>query len=68
MSDHMLTIEWTTEGKWGKPKIIPYQDLKISPAASCLHYGAFMHVMSYTLFWDRRSTKMGAVSVSVVVE
>jgi hypothetical protein len=39
-SDHMLTIEWTTEGKWGKPKIVPYQDLKISPAASCLHYGA----------------------------
>lgn len=42
MSDHMLTIEWTKEGNWGKPKIIPYQDLKISPAASCLHYGAFL--------------------------
>ena len=39
MSDHMLTIEWDKENKWSAPKIIPYQDLKISPAASCLHYG-----------------------------
>jgi branched-chain amino acid aminotransferase len=39
MSDHMLTVEWTTEGGWASPKIIPYQDLRISPAASCLHYG-----------------------------
>eukprot|EP00532_Pseudo-nitzschia_australis_P002714 CAMPEP_0168182018 /NCGR_PEP_ID=MMETSP0139_2-20121125/11611_1 /TAXON_ID=44445 /ORGANISM="Pseudo-nitzschia australis, Strain 10249 10 AB" /LENGTH=401 /DNA_ID=CAMNT_0008102803 /DNA_START=161 /DNA_END=1363 /DNA_ORIENTATION=- len=38
-SDHMLTIEWDTENGWSSPKIIPYQDLKISPAASSLHYG-----------------------------
>ena len=42
-SDHMLLIEYEHhEGdgwKWGSPKIIPYQDLSISPAASCLHYG-----------------------------
>jgi hypothetical protein len=42
LSDHMLTIEWTKEAKWGKPKIVPYQDLKISPAASSLHYGAYL--------------------------
>jgi branched-chain amino acid aminotransferase len=40
MSDHMLTVEWTKEGGWEAPKIIPYQDLRISPASSCLHYGA----------------------------
>ena len=40
-SDHMLMIEWDRESKWSAPKIVPYQDLKISPAASALHYGRF---------------------------
>lgn len=41
MSDHMLQVEWSSEngGGWGAPRIVPYQDLRISPAASCLHYG-----------------------------
>ena len=38
MTDHMLMIDWK-KGEWGAPRIVPYQDLKISPAASCLHYG-----------------------------
>lgn len=38
LSDHMLMIDWK-EGSWGRPRIVPYQDLKISPAASSLHYG-----------------------------
>lgn len=39
LSDHMLTVEWEVETDWSAPKIVPYQDLSISPAASCLHYG-----------------------------
>jgi branched-chain amino acid aminotransferase len=39
LSDHMLKIEWNKENGWGTPRIVPYQDLQISPAASCLHYG-----------------------------
>ena len=39
LSDHMLMIEWNKGTNWGKPRIVPYQDLKISPAASVLHYG-----------------------------
>ena len=39
ISDHMLLIEWTREDQWKNPKIVPYGDLKISPAASCLNYG-----------------------------
>ena len=38
-TDHMLTIEWDTENGWSAPMILPYQDLKISPAATSLHYG-----------------------------
>ncbi|CAB9528400.1 Branched-chain amino acid aminotransferase [Seminavis robusta] len=39
ISDHMLMVPWSVENQWGDPKIVPYEDLKISPAASCLHYG-----------------------------
>lgn len=38
-SNHMLMIEWDEENKWSAPKIVPIQDLKLSPAASVLHYG-----------------------------
>ena len=40
-TDHMLTIEWE-KGHWKAPSIVPYQDLRISPAASCLHYGTLL--------------------------
>ncbi|KAL7572045.1 hypothetical protein ACA910_001697 [Epithemia clementina (nom. ined.)] len=39
MSDHMLLAEWNQDSNWSAPRIIPYQDLKLSPASSCLHYG-----------------------------
>ena len=38
-TDHMLAIEWDKESGWNAPKILPYQDLKINPAATSLHYG-----------------------------
>ena len=39
MSDHMLVTEWNQDSEWSSPSIVPYQDLKLSPASSCLHYG-----------------------------
>ncbi len=39
ISDHMLIVEWNQKDQWTAPKIVPYQDLKISPAATCLNYG-----------------------------
>lgn len=39
MSDHMLMIEWETTNGWGAPRIVPYQNLSLSPAATSLHYG-----------------------------
>jgi len=38
-SDHMLMVEWNKENQWGPPRIVPYEDLRLSPAASALHYG-----------------------------
>ncbi|KAA3649045.1 MAG: branched-chain amino acid aminotransferase [Bacteroidetes bacterium] len=37
-SDHMFIAEYA-DGKWGKAKIQPYQNLSISPASCVFHYG-----------------------------
>ncbi|XP_075047191.1 branched-chain-amino-acid aminotransferase, cytosolic-like [Mixophyes fleayi] len=37
-TDHMLTIEWTSEKGWAKPHIKPFQNLSLHPATSALHY------------------------------
>lgn len=37
-TDHMLTIEWTSQKGWAKPHIKPFQNLSLHPASSALHY------------------------------
>ena len=37
-TDHMLTIEWSRADGWGPPRIRPFQDLRLHPASSALHY------------------------------
>ena len=37
-TDHMLMMRWTDESGWQSPKIKPYQNLSIDPAAKVLHY------------------------------
>ena len=48
-SDHMLVIEWEKDAGWGKPVIKPYDDLRISPAATGLHYGERENTLPNTL-------------------
>jgi hypothetical protein len=39
-STHMLQIPYMKNGGgWQSPEIVPFQELKLSPAASSLHYG-----------------------------
>uniref|UniRef100_A0A5F9CJ60 Branched-chain-amino-acid aminotransferase n=2 Tax=Oryctolagus cuniculus TaxID=9986 RepID=A0A5F9CJ60_RABIT len=38
-TDHMLTVEWSSEGGWEKPHIKPFQNLSLHPGSSALHYG-----------------------------
>ena len=37
-SDHMFSMRYQN-GEWQQPRIIPFQDIKMSPATSVLHYG-----------------------------
>lgn len=36
---HMLHIDWTADGGWGKPRIEPFGPMVIPAAAGSLHYG-----------------------------
>lgn len=38
MSDHMLEIDFDGQ-KWSTPRIVPYHNLVLDPAASVFHYG-----------------------------
>ncbi len=38
ISDHMLVADWSG-GKWSEPAIVPFGDMKMSPAMLALHYG-----------------------------
>lgn len=38
-TDHMLTIDWSKEGGWEAPKIIPHGPLDLETSATSLHYG-----------------------------
>jgi branched-chain amino acid aminotransferase len=37
-TDHMLTVEWSSEAGWEKPHIKPFQNLSLHPGSSALHY------------------------------
>jgi branched-chain amino acid aminotransferase len=38
VADHMVIVEFN-DGQWQTPSIVPYGDLKMSPAMLALHYG-----------------------------
>ena len=55
---HMLQCHYDkAKGGWQTPEIVPFQDLKLSPAAAALHYGEFVVCMLeflsfyYYLLW-----------------
>ncbi len=37
-TDHMFMMDWDQENGWHDAKILPFQDIPLSPAANCLHY------------------------------
>ena len=37
-ADHMFIIDYAN-GEWGNARIVPFGDLPLSPALSCMHYG-----------------------------
>lgn len=39
-TDHMLVIDWNKGIGWHDARIVPFENLSIHPASTCLHYGA----------------------------
>jgi len=37
-TDHMFLMEWSREQGWANARICPYQDFKMDPASTVLHY------------------------------
>lgn len=42
-TDHMLSIDWTKDGGWERPEILPYGPIKMETSATALHYGISVH-------------------------
>jgi branched-chain amino acid aminotransferase len=42
-TDHMLSIDYTKEGGWAKPEIIPFGPIQLQTSATSLHYGISVH-------------------------
>jgi len=38
-TDHMLEVDWDRSTGWTAPRIVPFQNLSMHPASSCMHYG-----------------------------
>ena len=38
-TDHMVTIDWSTERGWHDAQVRPYGPLTMDPASSVFHYG-----------------------------
>lgn len=38
-TDHMFIMNYQTDRGWYDPRVVPFQDISLSPAALCLHYG-----------------------------
>ena len=41
-TDHMFIMNYTNGKGWHDPRIVPFQDITLSPAAMVYHYGQEM--------------------------
>ena len=41
-TDHMFVMDYTRGKGWHDPRIVPFQDITLSPAAMVFHYGQEM--------------------------
>ncbi|HEY4188173.1 MAG TPA: branched-chain amino acid aminotransferase [Polyangia bacterium] len=38
-TDHMAVADWTEEGGWSDPRVVPYGNFSMDPASAVFHYG-----------------------------
>ena len=57
ISDHMLMSDWT-KGEWSEPVIVPFGELRMTPAILALHYGQ-------SIFEGMKAFKMKDGSINI---
>lgn len=38
-TDHMFIMDWSSDEGWHDARIVPFENLSLHPASTCLHYG-----------------------------
>ena len=38
-TDHMVVCDWSQDGGWSEPELVPYGPLTLDPATAVFHYG-----------------------------
>ena len=57
ISDHMLISDWA-KGEWSEPVIVPFGEIKMTPAILALHYGQ-------SIFEGMKAFKMKDGSINI---
>ena len=70
-TDHMLIMPYDEGQGWHDPEIVPYDNISLSPAAMCFHYGqtVFEGLKAYRTaddkIQDRKSTRLNSSHESI---
>lgn len=62
-TDHMVTIDWSKEGGWEAPKIVPHGPIKLETSATALHYGISCYE-GISIVKNRKSGKLQGFRVN----
>lgn len=57
-SDHMFVMDFTREGGWHSPRIVPYRPFTFDPATVALHYGQSIFEGLKAYRWADNSIKL----------
>ena len=63
MSDHMLEIDFDGQ-KWSTPRIVPYHNFSLDPAASVFHYATEVSFFFFLIFvnvFDHHWASLGII-------
>jgi len=58
----MLTVDWTKDGGWEKPSIVPHGPISVATSATSLHYGLATND-SFSILKNKTNGKLQAFRI-----